>query len=417
MKIAIYGLSRCGKDFLIDQIINRVAGIVNHFYGSKTLRELSQSYFEKQFKELSNDQQKFLREKLVDKVNEAEERYQNIIVDGHYAFPNHQEGFNIVFTNADKHLYDLFFYIKKSPKYVIENSRKSDRQEWREYLEKEENINQWQEFEINGLKSICKELGKELIILDDDTSCSVDFICDILLSKNKIYPNEIADEILKSLLLHINDYKKIVLLDCDKTVSINDLTYDFCDKGNLEKTKLKSIFHGDYYTTYQFYRFHQFISKNEDYSGSLAYSVQNLIFNYPLIDDLNKKNKNVFIIGITTGIADAWIKVNEHHNIYNLIIGKGKSNNENLINNLVTPLVKQEVVKKLRNIGKEVIAIGDSIIDIPMLEASNLGIVVANDKLNNKVIEYIEKNNRTNIYQFAYSNFKYKNLKERLSIW
>ena len=47
--------------------------------------------------------------------------------------------------------------------------------------------------------------------------------------------------------------------------------------------------------------------------------------------------------------------------------------------------------------GKHVVAIGDSMIDIPMLEAANKGYLVAHEKLNKAVESYLAESMCTNI--------------------
>lgn len=417
MILAIYGISRCGKDYLIDKVIERLNGKAIHFYGSNTLKELSKKLYDLDFNNLTIEQQIILREKFVEKVKEEEKKYKNIIIDGHYSFPNNEGGFDIVFTKADKYLYDEFIYINKSAKFIIDNFMNSNKKQWKSYLDNEEKINEWKEFEINHLKIACKELDKELIIIDDDTSCSVDFISDFITYNNKLLSNKIVDEVMKRISIKIIKYNSIVLLDCDKTVSINDLTYDFCEKGGLERSTLKSIFYGDYYTIYQFYRFQQYLSKSINYNESIIYAAEKVLLNNCLINDLTENKGNTYFIGITTGIVDAWNYINNENEIFDLLIGIGKLSEDKLLRTFVTPSVKYQLTKRLKELGKKIISIGDSIIDIPMLEEANKGIVVAMDKLNKKVSEYISSNINNQLYQLAYNKFKYEGLREIKSIW
>ena len=66
---------------------------------------------------------------------------------------------------------------------------------------------------------------------------------------------------------------------------------------------------------------------------------------------------------------------------------------------LVTPLFKKEIASLLREKGKHVVAIGDSMIDIPMLEAADQGYLIAHEKLNKAVESYLTGVECTNIEQ------------------
>jgi soluble P-type ATPase len=83
----------------------------------------------------------------------------------------------------------------------------------------------------------------------------------------------------------------------------------------------------------------------------------------------------------------------------------------------ISTLVKQAIAEELKALGKNVIAIGDSPIDIGMLEAADKGFIVAVQKLGAGVMQYFVKNPKTKIRQLSYSQHKYKGIKEVGSIW
>lgn len=101
----------------------------------------------------------------------------------------------------------------------------------------------------------------------------------------------------------------------------------------------------------------------------------------------------------------------------NYIVGKGRKPLNKGFNTYVTPYVKEKLVKRLKEMGKKVFALGDSIIDIPMLEEADIGIIVAMEKINKSVDNYISNNPNSKLFQFEYNYYKYQGITERRRIW
>ena len=198
-----------------------------------------------------------------------------------------------------------------------------------------------------------------------------------------------------------------LVIDCDKTVSTNDVTYDFCKELDITPYELKSIFRNDRYTSYQFYKvWCLYKSKSKSKPKVITASIAALEMTN-LSDDMLKliKNKNeMLIIGLTSGVYEIWNLVSKKYNIFNHLIGNTYSNE---LDYYVTPLLKKAIVLELQNRGKRVTAIGDSMIDIPMLESADSGYIVAHEKLNKAVEKYIEEEKCTQIKQIFRSESYY----------
>ena len=183
-------------------------------------------------------------------------------------------------------------------------------------------------------------------------------------------------------------------------------------KANLDSHFPKVIFKGDYYTQYQFYRFHNWLIDVPNYGESVSFSLEGLIINEHVLNDLYNLNKDACVIALTTGMADAWNKKNQELNVFDKIYGFEKENQL-----VITPLIKKLVARYVTSQCKT-IAIGDSIIDLGMLSESTKGYLVSMTKLDKRVIAYNEITPiKKSIYQPKYSSFKYDFIKEGEIKW
>ncbi len=400
MKLAIYGVSRAGKDYLIKNVIAHLQETTLltaiHIEGSKTLNTLAQEMFQKTFKSLDESNKNTLREKFTEIVNRKHSEYDLVLVDGHYSFID-GDSYKVVFTEQDEKVYDHFFYLDTPSEMIVEFSRKSTGEKRNVDITVEQ-VRNWKKFEKFELDKICNNHNKELVILDEETESSVQFISFWLDSYLSKFCNQ------TSALSFYKEYKEllkkstqIILVDCDKTVSINDGTYDFCRYLGIKKEELKSVFRNDRYTSYQFFKVWNLYKKKNPIKieESVTLTVQNINLSQSVFDYLANQKDSV-VIGVTSGVFDIWNLINEKYKIFDVLLGNTcKSEFEYL----VTPLFKKEIASLLREKGKHVVAIGDSMIDIPMLEAADQGYLIAHEKLNKAVESYLTGVECTNIEQ------------------
>lgn len=410
MKIAIYGVSRSGKDYLIERVVqylNKVNISSFHLKGSATLNALSIQEFKCNLNQVDEYKKHYLRQKFINIVNQYNELYDVVFVDGHYAFFNEEKDFNIVFTESDKLCYDHFFYLDTLSEKIIEFSRYfSEKQNL--YIQLED-VEKWKKFEIQGIQNICNTLNKELILLDEDTETSILFISDWIINfENKYNYSLIANKLVSNFLEKNNkNHEQVILLDCDNTLSINDSTYDFCDFFQIEKSKLKQIFLGDRYSSYQFFKLHCLYKKIDktNIEKALDISTSNLELSLPLIDYIHKNINNSYIFALTVGIFEIWNrKILQKSLPIHMLLGNTIENN---IGFFVTPILKKYIAQELKSRKLKVIAIGDSIIDIPMLECADESYIVAYKKLNTAVLDYFNKNKSSDIKQVLTANWVY----------
>jgi adenylate kinase len=151
MKIVLYGVSGSGKNYLIDKVVKRTNGI-KYLSGSTTLKRLAEEQFSMDFKALSADKQNQLRSQFTKEVDkeENENKGYNIIVDGHYSFPNENSGYNVVFTEEDKKLYDVFIYMNTPAERIVQNAKSREIGRADTFYEVEQ-VDDWKNFELSAL--------------------------------------------------------------------------------------------------------------------------------------------------------------------------------------------------------------------------------------------------------------------------
>ncbi|EET79147.1 putative phosphoribosyltransferase [Campylobacter showae] len=415
MKIAIYGITGAGKDYLIDKLVNSLNLKALHIKGSTELYRLAKEKFGKNFKELNGCQKDELRKNDFIKLVKACELENDIVfVDGHYAFKK-DDGFEVVFTDADKECYDHFFYLNTSSKNIIKWSHKNILD--KHGINADENfINKWKKFEISQMSKICSTMQKELVILDEDSVTAIEFMRDwIWQFYDKFdYPN-IAERFVEKLLCEQN-ISKVIISDCDKTLSVNDPTYAYCDFLGIKKEELKRLFEGDIYTSYQFFKARKMLLNfnTSDIKKAKAYALSKVQISKEVDEFIKSKFKERHFIAITCGIFDIWNELLKDNTI---LLG----NYQKEENFFITPLLKKYITKELRKNNISVVALGDSMTDIFMLNEADNAYVVAHQKPNDSLEKYLAEHQDGNIVQIFAGEKQYRTMQyiknEQLKIY
>lgn len=411
MKISIYGVSRAGKDYLIEKLVAK-AEKLTHIKGSATLKMLSEENLGKPFSQTSEEEKNLLRTAFIGYAEEIEKESGNIVIDGHYAFPKNNGEYNVVFTAEDRDFYDFYIYLKTPVERIIKNQKQPADKIVKQYSEEE--IIGWQQFEIVQMQEVCKKIDKELIVLNGDTDTCIEFLLALISSPQEFQVMDIARRIIDCNLSQIKDSHTIILTDCDKTLSVEDTGNHFCALANIDTEEIKNVYRGDYYSVFQSYRADSILLEGitEDRYAEICRScVQSAEINSNLIEDI-KSHKGYFALGLTAGFTEIWSKIVERFNLNISVSGK----NYEGWSYYVSANVKYAVAKLLRQMGKFVIAVGDGILDLKMLEEADRGYVIAQSKLSGGVRNYF-KNNNSKIMQLKYNQFKYAGIKEVSSIW
>jgi len=417
MKVAVYGISKSGKDYLLEHLVKLLNGIAIHVKGSQSLRAISEKSYGISFHSLTSDQQNHVRSLFIEELKNYEKQYRVVFVDGHYSFPSSGNEFKIAFTESDMLAYDVFFYLNRTANRIKLNAETTPTHQYYSVLIDEEKTIAWMEFDRNGLKMECNKTGIDLIVLDDNFDENIAFLVDYIENYYEYSSKSILDKIMTSLAPKITSSKTVILVDCDKTISVNDITVDYLNEGQLDINIVKTIFKGDFYSSYQFYRFHKYLHTVSNLNHIVQMATQRIIPNNNLIDDMKQMPNETYIVGITTGIADAWADWNQSNPLFDFLIGKCVCKSISDLNIFVTPSIKEQLAKELRKLGYFVIAIGDSIIDMGMIQNADKGILVASTKIDKRILDYMKNIENSKIAQPVYNNVKYPNVEEVSSIW
>ena len=167
------------------------------------------------------------------------------------------------------------------------------------------------------MSKICGAMQKELVILDEDSATTIEFMkAWIGRFYDKFdYPN-IAKRFVKELLRRRN-ISKVIISDCDKTLSVNDATYDYCDFLGIKKEKLKSLFEGDVYTSYQFFKARKMLLNfnTDDIKKAKEYALGRVQISGQVSEFINNKFKERCLIALTCGIFDIWNKLLKNNTV------------------------------------------------------------------------------------------------------
>lgn len=394
MKLVVYGVSRSGKDFLIDKACSYLAeqGIsLKHIKGSIELNRISLNIYGKSFNRVNDDKKELIRKKFISELKVLEQQYINIIVDGHYAFYDDQKNIYNVITSEDLNCYDTFLYLN-TPSEVIMKRMDIDgvKTSFKNYSITL--INEWKTYEIENLTNDLLLINKELHIIQNDECLTYQYIEEIVNGKHD--SKKIAQEIVNNI-LRASDSKVYILTDCDKTLSKEDSTSLAFACNSLENEVLKNIYKGDFYTNYQAYLAYNYCTNNYAFdNSSIQYAIERLSANVELVDDL--KQLKMPIIALSGGNEKIW---NGFFNKYDVDI--------DFYNNgmIMSKYIKYYVVKYLEDNGKFVISLGDSIMDCLMLNVSTKGYLVNTKGYRNNLKLALQTN--VNIYQLAYNCYIY----------
>jgi len=406
LKIAIYGVSRSGKDYLIKHLIkylNLNSSIsACHIEGSSSLNLLSNEKYSCSFKKLSESDKTTIRQEFTSLVNDMDLEHQLVVVDAHYSFIV-GDTYQVVLTEQDKEVYDAFFYLD-TPSSLIMLYSKASLGEKKNSTITEIDISDWKSFEKIGLSTVCETLEKELIILDEDTQSCISFIeCFMNNYEQKYAIKSIAKKLVNTFFDEIGNKQKVIIFDCDKTVSKNDVTYDYCRSMGIPSNTLKTIFRNDRYTSYQFFKIQNiYATKDIKVNNKSSLDALDKVILCDDIIQLINDSSDAYTLGLTSGIYEVWSLVSKKYKLFDNLLGNSRDGDY-----FVTPSLKKQIVLELQNRKKKVVAIGDSMIDIPMLEVANDGYIIAHQKLNNAVVSYFQRIKKTSIQKFSGSTYCY----------
>lgn len=334
MRIGLYGLPTAGKTFILDAVRN-----FEVLAGSSLLKTLAPD-----FHALTAEGKTHVRKQLAEQLKAKD----NFIMDGHYSFGN-----EVVFTDEDGELYDVFLYLYVDP--AILKKRMEDSLRNKKYLAF--NVEKWQMFELESLRQYCHKHNKDFYVLDNpgkgyfpDISLVLEFIDSLAAGYSCVsYARKCVRNILEK-----TKARMICLADGDKTLTIED------SSGVLGyKTH---IFDGNFYTGFQAWRHNREMT---DFLRFIDWTCQpfekfGIHFNRSVIERIK-----VPCFVLTAG----------HYGIWKEIATELKM--PMYCGEQMSAETKYFIVKFLQEQGIRIVAYGDSMNDYYMLKQADEGYLIA----------------------------------------
>jgi hypothetical protein len=256
---------------------------------------------------------------------------------------------DVVFTEEDGQLYDTFLYLYVDSKII--SDRMSESAKNHKYLQYD--IEKWQQFEIDSLRTYCHNNNKDFYVLDNpekgffsDISMILEFIDSIVRGYSCVnYAREVTD--------NISAGGVISLIDGDKTFIREDSSAVLGYKTHL--------FDGNYYTGFQAWRHNREMT---DYLRFIDYSVQPIEdMKFTLNESIREKIEGTPVI-LTTGYYGIWKQIADKYGM-TLFYGEQMCSD-----------TKYFIAKFLQDRGCRIIAFGDSMNDYYMLKQADSAYLV-----------------------------------------
>lgn len=327
MKYVLYGLPCAGKTTLLSELAIPV------IHGSTELNRMASG----RFADLPDDKKSELRIRYAEQLSK---RTDSFISDGHYSFLD-----NVVFTEADGALYDVFLYLYCKPEDISERLKVSPKNSQYASLSKER-IRKWQDFEIERLRNECHKRNKDFYVVQDLTSAYFQKFIDKIEKGYSSY--RIARDIADKIMSIYPDPGELHICDGDKTIIKQD-SFRVCTDSYVTHA-----FDGNFYTGYQ----------------SMLFSVEteNLNFDTDKLSEI-QLNKEVYnriadqnYVVLSSGSTKLW-------DILSIQLGMKHV----IANTYISADTKYFAVKLLQEKGYSVIAYGDSKNDYYMLRQADKG--------------------------------------------
>jgi len=325
LKYVLYGLPCAGKTTLLSELTIPV------IHGSTELNRMASG----RFSNLPDDEKAELRIRYAEQLSERDDSF---ISDGHYSFID-----DVVFTEADGNLYDVFLYLSCMPEEIAERLKCSPKNSRFSTLSAE-HIRKWQECEIESLRNECHKRNKDFYVVHDITSADFQKVIDKI---EKGYGSfRIARDIADKIMSIYPDPCELHICDGDKTIIEQD-SFRVCTDNYVTH-----VFDGNFYTGYQSMLFSEEIA-------SLDYDIEKLS-----AIQLNKEvysriaDKNYVIL--SSGITKLWDILSVQLGLKNVIA-----------DTIISADTKYFVVKLLQNKGYSITAYGDSKNDYYMLKQAD----------------------------------------------
>ncbi|KAL8773656.1 MAG: hypothetical protein Q9209_001422 [Squamulea sp. 1 TL-2023] len=390
--VGIYGVSGCGKTFLLNQLKETLDKDKFAFYdGSEKIATMVPGGLEN-FQRMDKQAQMMWRQRAIDHIHEECRGTETVgIVAGHFMLWSEEEERALpVYTQNDLNVYTHVLYLD-IPANVVAQRRREDNGKARPNVT-DTQLHGWLQEEKTELRSLCRDHGILFSALQHPLQMDK---VSALLEDFRIHSEEhnltIAKEKLQNGLKANGEEQGVVLtMDADRTLAAEDTGALFWTAASkkwpslVSEETLKCLFDGTLKHTHTAFRqatlLYEETANDHDFE-ELCQNVASQVTMYPdIIAMLHfmSDQKHVDIVIISSGLRLVWEKVLEREGLAKAVtvVGGGRIA-DGLV---VTAAVKGHLVDHLRVAhGKYVWAFGDSSLDLPMLLKANRAIVVVGE--------------------------------------
>lgn len=390
MIISIYGISGCGKTSLCREI-EKSSNVFKIIDGSSLMDELIPGGIH-EFKKM-NDEEKYRYREFV--IREIDLRHRNAqyhtIVTGHYAFLKNDGNYEIAWTKADCEVYDCIFCILSSPD-KIRSQCLNDIQRKRPDFSVLK-LHEWQDLEYKELERECKtnNIAFSLLEAPDIHSRLIEFYKGI----SQYHITELCKKIMHG------SNKSYSIFDCDGTLFSGDCLDFLTCNDVIDKKKVRSIFEKrKNYCFESFFEVAQYYSKipSEKMEEFVNRTANSIVLDDTILSTLHEHNHNRGLIWITSGFPEIWEIVAERYSLNVKVIG---GNNLSKSAAIVSNEEKACLVTTFVNMGADIIAFGDSMVDADMLKNAHQAVVVIGKKRREDLLNYLSDHQNLSIMDIS----------------
>lgn len=390
--IGLYGIPGCGKSFLLQQLQHQLGQQYRYYEGSQVIADVVPGGLSA-FHASSDAQKTHWRRLAINHIRDSSlSTDKPALVAGHFMFWSEgDDAGQVVCTPDDLLVYTHVIYLD-TPIATVASRRDGDQSRARPF-QSQAHLQKWQEAEKAQLRKVCMDNSILFIALRSPETIpdlirnfgqrSVDL--NVTLAKARL------EDIFRraSLARGPGAIKTVVILDADRTLAPFDsgsLFWEIVGGGAVRTAicPLKTLFGSRMGYSLAAFRqaalLYEEIIRNEskDTFESYCRQVASKIHLYSEFTDLLRsiaQDKSVLPIIITCGVGEIWGRV--LHDTLGApgidVVGTGTMA-EGFV---VTPEVKADLVDYLRQIhAVRIWAVGDSVLDIPMMIKADQAVVV-----------------------------------------
>ncbi len=282
-----------------------------------------------------------------------------------------------------------------------------------------ESLKKWNDFELQGLQTECEKHNVFFSAIDSHANDVGSFIEFFRTNRTRLDPKKIFEDFMKT---HTSSLKQtIILTDCDGTLDNKDAVKEFYKIKSVCDFKVPNAFHNHRF--YGFYQFFRLTKKRLEipentFLQAVKLAADSMQPHINLIEILH--NSNASIVALSAGIRQIWSNVFARLGVsFHIVATDSMQPHINLIEilhnsnasivalsagirqiwsnvfarlgvsfhivandreSIITQDCKAYFAKELTRLGYKVIALGDGLVDIGMLESATQPILIESKK-------------------------------------